>query len=464
MRARRLGRGALPAALLAILLAAGAGRAAPAAPAIQPPPSAPRIALAPVTGAGPGLARQLQVTLCREFACVPFVRGTTPAGFDLARMRRAGVDGVLVGAQRRLGAGWILTLSLYTDTDFADVTWRVPLDRQATVPPEGLAELKRELASRLRPPPPAAAARPAAPPERSAAVATPVPPPPQPVGAPGPSPQAEAPPRPRAEPPAAAAPAPVRRVEPLDLRAAPVRREPRPWLVLEIGALGGRRELRFEGAVAGPAPLRGHLAPRYLGAAGRVEVFPAAPAAGDLAAGLGLYGDAASSLGLETTVDGAGRSTRLWRLSLGALWRWTSPGATRLTLRPALSYEARRATVRPAVPGLADTALGGVRAGLGLEAPIAGPVSLVLDAGYLRWLVARELLGGRAPYFPGGSAWGIDVEAGLGLAIGESLQFQVVARYEATRYSFGVDPEGLRPASGAADDQFTGRMTARMCW
>lgn len=418
----RAGRVALAAALLAALLAAGTAAAAP------------RLSVAPLPGARRALLAQLGVELCRAFECVPFVRGATRAGFDLAAMRRAQVDGILVGALASVGAGRILALSLYTDTDFAELTWRIPLDARGAIPADELATLQRELMTRLGPP--AAAPRSAAPPR---VLEVPLPPPPVPR-----PPPAEVPlPPPPALPPRRAA-------------------APPPWLAVEGALLGGRRTLRLEGAVAGPAPLRGHQAPRFGGAALRLELYPAARAPGRLLPGLGLFGAYQHSLGLETTVDGVARATRLWRLGAGALWRSAPAAAERLAVVASLSYEARGATVRPAVAGLADAALGGVRAGLGLEAPVAGRALAILGGGYTRWLTARDLIGG--PYFPGGAAWAADLEAGLGWALGPGLQLRLAGRWSMTQYAFDPHPEGIYRASGARDQELTGWLSARAAW
>lgn len=434
------GRAALAAAAfaaLAALLPAGAA-------------AAPRITVAPLPGARPALLKQLGVDLCRAFECVAYARGRTGPGFDLQKLRQARVDGVLVGALKPLGTGWILTLSLYTDTDFAELTWRIPLDRRGAMPAEDLATVQRELAARLGPPAPVPPPPPAAAPQRSPAPAGPVqvPLPPPPVLAPRP-PAVEVPLPP---PPVAAA------------RPRPAAGSPPPWLVVQAGGLGGRRELRFDGAVAGPAPLRGHLAPRVLGVAGRLEVHPAARAGGAFLPGLGLFAAYATSLGLETTVDGAPRDTRLWQLGAGVLWRSAPASAARRALLASLSYEARGAEVRPAVAGLADAALAGVRGGLGLEQPVAGPVLAILDGGYTRWLAARDLVGGSPAYFPGGSAWALDLEAGLGLAVGGGVQIRLAGRWEMTRYDFDPHPEGVYRATGARDEQLTGRLSVRSAW
>ncbi len=451
---------------LAALLLMGVAPATLAAGAAPPGGSRPaaRLAVGPVEGARAALTRQLAVDLCRSFTCVPFAAGTTAAGFDLARMRRAGVDGVLVGALKRISTGWILTLSLYTDTEFAEVTWRLPLDRRGALPATTLAELLEEVGARLSPPPPPPPLA-SAPRDPESNRSIPLPPPPTVGGvALAPSPPVAQPPAPggRAATPATSPSSPALRglPEPLIVSASGPGREVRPWLVLELGALLGRRQLTFQGAVAGPAPLRGHLAPLVWGAAARLEVFPGAQATHGGLGGLGLFGDYAASLGLETRADGASGATRLWSLSAGALWRSAPPGQ-RVALIPSLSYEARGATVRPAVAGLADTSLAGLRAGLRVEAPLGGAASFFAGGGATRWFTARDLIAGEVPSFPGGSAWAFDVEAGVGLRLAPPLEVRLAVRSELTSFTFEPDPEGIYRASGARDLGLSARLSAR---
>jgi len=465
--------------------------------------AAPRLSLGPIRGrARPALTTQLRGELCGAFTCVAWSRVSTAGAPDPLKARRVRVAGTVVGVLGRQGGRRVLALSLFTDARFAAVTWRLSLDRRGMVPADELTAVLRDLSVRLGgappAPPPLAAPEPLgslperaspepAPPQRTEVVpppfASPAPPAPvrverppahvegPPAGGEGsrergdtpplpPSPRTEAaplPPPPHLPPPPPVAP--PRKPRPAR-RAA--RTEPAPWLALEVGALGGRRELRFEGAAAAPASLRGHVVPVFAGPSARLEVYPAARLTRGLLAGVGLFASYASSVGLETRLDGESHPTRLWRLSTGATWRTAPLGARRAAASLTLSYELRRATVRPVIAGLPDADLAGVRAGLGLELPLGRSLSFVAAGGYVRWLTARDLLDGRVPFFPGGAAWAMELEAGLAVAISGSFSLRVAGEYATTRYALDPDPDGIYRARAAADGQLLGRLAVRL--
>jgi len=241
--------------------------------------------------------------------------------------------------------------------------------------------------------------------------------------------------------------------------------QPRPpWLAVEVGAFAGRRTLRFEGAKPGPAPLRGHEAPFIAGPTIRLELAPAALLGPGPLAGLSLFGGYATTLRLETTLDGATHDTRLSSLSAGVLWRTAPETGSRAWLGLSLSHERREAVVRPAVEGLADARLSGLRVGLSGGLPVGQVVRLGFTSGYIRWLAARDLIAGAPTFFPGGSAWALDLEAGVGLVLGSAVMVRLAGSYVGTRYRFRPDPEGRRFASGAVDEQLVGLLSVKGAW
>jgi hypothetical protein len=240
------------------------------------------------------------------------------------------------------------------------------------------------------------------------------------------------------------------------------RTESPPWLALEVGALGGRRELRFEGARVAPASLRDHVVPAFAGPLARLEVYPAAPLTRGLLAGVSLFASYASSIALATRFDGESHETLLWRLSAGTGWRTAPLGARRAAVAATVSYELRRATVRPAIPGLPDAELAGVRGGLGLELPLGRWVSLTAAGGYVRWLTARDLVDSRGPFFPGGAAWALEADVGLSVAIWGSVSLGMGSELTRTRYSLQPEPDGIYRADAASDTQLLGRLTLRL--
>jgi hypothetical protein len=62
-------------------------------------------------------------------------------------------------------------------------------------------------------------------------------------------------------------------------------------------------------------------------------------------------------------------------------------------------------------------------------------------------------------FFPGGSAWAVDGEAGLSVSISGPVSARLVADYRSTRYQLDPDPTGVYRASGATDTHLGGRFT-----
>jgi hypothetical protein len=421
-------------AAAALLLAIVAG-AAPAAAQDA------LVAMGPVTDARPALVRQLRQAICARVACVPWGIVSEGGRLDLARARAAGVNGTLLGVvsgpDRR-----VLDLSLFAGQPRPLARWRYRLDAGGTLPAGAVPRLADDLVRHLGPvaPRPPPAAGPAPEPRGSAPASSPEPRPLTAAARLEPAPSGDALPTPEAAGPP---PSPV------------------PWFGLEAGALVVRRALSFPGAAPGPGPLRGHRVPAAVAPELRLELQPAAPWTEGALAGLSLQGRYAAAVGAVTAADGDARPTRMTWLSAGVAWRSAPPAGGRTSLSVALSWERREVTVVPAVPGLADRRLAGPKASAGLAVP-AGPVSLFFRAGHVRWLEAPDLIAGRARFFPGGAAWGLDAEAGLAIRPGGPWSLWLAAEYALTRYRLAPDPRGLYAARSARDDQLAGRLAVRI--
>jgi hypothetical protein len=232
-----------------------------------------------------------------------------------------------------------------------------------------------------------------------------------------------------------------------------------PWLAVELGVVGGTRELSFQGAEATPGPLRGHRVPLLLAPAGRLELQPGAWLTDGALAGLSVQGSYARAVGLETDVLGVGHPTRMSWLSAGLAWRSAPPGRRRSWSFGA-SWERREVTVTPAVIGLPDRRLSGAKVSAGLTQPL-GRTTLSLTVGYVHWLEAPDLVAGRNPFFPGGSAWGVEAEAGVGVRVSGPWSLRASVEYGLTRYGLERDPAGFYAARSAVDSELRSRLALR---
>jgi hypothetical protein len=402
-----------------------------AAPALA---AAPRLTIGPVQG-DPKLVipTQLAEQLCGTWDCVLWKEVSTRQQPDLAKAGRLGVAGLLTGAVTGAAGARKLNLSLLTTSTRPARTWSFPLTAAGRLPGSATRQLDQDLNALLRPPAAAAAPAPVRPPEPVAAAAAP---PPPPAAAPSP---AVAPP-----PPAAAAPAPAAK------SAAPVERR---WLVAaELGLFVSQRQLSYSGVSASTGTLLGFDAGGLAGPCLSLEVQPLARSGSAALGGLGLRFGLAMSVGLETeSLAGEKLPTQFTRLEVGARWRAPPIGGLALVLIPEVAWVSQKLTVDPAIPGLPDSDLSGVRVGLSAEARVASRVTILAGLGWVKWTTARELIDGDPAYFPGSSATGLEAEVGVGVAVWGPLSVRVLGTYASTSYTLDPDPTGTYAATGAED-------------
>jgi len=395
-----------------------------AAPALA---TGPRLTIGPVQG-DPKLVipTQLAEQLCGTWDCVLWKEVSTRQQPDLAKARRLGVGGILTGAVAGASGARKLSLSLLTTSTRPARTWSFPLTAAGRLPGSATRQLDQDLEALLRPPAPARPAEPAA----AAAAASP------PAATPSP---AVAPP-----PPAAPAPAPAAR------SAAPA--EPR-WLVAaELGLFVSQRTLSYSGVSASTGTLLGFDAGGLAGPALSLEVQPLARSGSAALGGLGLRLGLAMSVGLETeSLTGERLPTQFTRLEVGARWRAPPISGLALVLIPEVAWVSQKLTVDPAIPGLPNSDLSGVRVGLSAEARVARRLTILAGLGWVKWLTAKELIDGDPAYFPGSGASGLEAEIGAGVAIWGPLSVRLLGTYASTRYTLDPDPTGTYAATGAED-------------
>ncbi len=442
------------------------GRSEPPEPWASPWSEGPVLAVGPLDGEQ--AQRQLAGAVCGVFRCVSHYRVTSRGRPDLGKMGDWGVDGFLSGAVSREGRGLRLRLDLLTTSSRPTRTWLLPLTRQGRLSPDDVEQVLRDLHEELAGPAP---------------VASPVAPSPPPRPVPdssvrlardregeldsaerlardleGEVDSAERLARELGPDPAAARERPQ---APVSVAAAPrprsLGRRPTQWLVAaEVGSFFSSRTLDYAG---GPTPLlRGYQGP-VAGPLLLLEVFPISRAGdGTLWSGLGLFARYAFSVGLETTAGTQVRASTFSALDAGLEWRLLPFASSEMALIPAVSYQTQSFTVAPSFPGLPDSNLSGVAGSLRTEVPLGRAVVLLLGGRYTRWLRARNLIGDG--FFPAGSAFAVEAEAGLGVAMGP-LSLRVLGLYDTTRYSLQVGSRPTWRATDASDTQISGRATLR---
>lgn len=483
-------------------------------PAVAAAEGRPCLAFGPLRKGRPALVRQLRQAVCATAECVPWGTVADGRSFHVARARAAGIAGILVGSVEPSGGRATLTLLLFVDGRRPSARWRLPLSRQGLASPRDVRDLVASLGRHLgtaprEPPAPAPsaaddvprAASPAAPAiDRTAAAPSPASAEPRPSPAePPPAGPALAPPVPAAAPIAALplpVPSPPRLVEPSDADAGEdepersVMRLPAmtfsgadrdtarttasraapdaggdlpipPWLAVEAGVVLARSDLTFQGAAASPGPLRGHDVPVLAAPRLGLELQPGAWFTDGALSGVSLQGRFAMAVGTRTEVAGTSHATSMSWLSAGVAWRSAPPLGPRTSVSAAASWERREVTESPPVPGLADRRLSGAKGYLGVSQPLGRLTSVFAGVGYVAWLEAPDLIAGRTPFFPSGTAWGLEADAGVAVRVARAWWIRIGAEYASTRYRFARDPDGIYLARAARDQLLAGHASIR---
>ncbi|HTN52465.1 MAG TPA: hypothetical protein VML50_08705, partial [Anaeromyxobacter sp.] len=240
----------------------------------------------------------------------------------------------------------------------------------------------------------------------------------------------------------------------------------RPIVAIEAGVDLEGRDLSFSGtSPAGTVPLTGFHANAMAGPRLRLELFPAARAAEGFLAGMELIADYRTSVGLKVKdlATGVSHPARFSRLEAGLGWRIpVGDGA----VTPEVTYElldvVTEAVSGAPIAGLPDAQLRGVRVAVGGEIPLGDRFGLLLSGGWIPWLQAQDLVKGSPPFFPGGSAWALEVEGGVSIVLGGPFSLRLLGQYSRTSYTLHPDPTGTYQATGATDAYFGGRAMVRV--
>jgi hypothetical protein len=220
----------------------------------------------------------------------------------------------------------------------------------------------------------------------------------------------------------------------------------------ELGLFVSQRTLSYSGVSASTGTLLGFDAGGLAGPALSLEVQPLAHSGSAALGGLGLRLGLAMSVGLETeSLAGEKLPTQFTRLEVGARWRAPPISGLALVLIPEVAWVSQKLTVDPAIPGLPNSDLSGVRVGLSAEARVASRLTILAGLGWVKWLTAKELIEGDPAYFPGSGASGLEAEVGAGVAIWGPLSVRLLGTYASTRYTLDPDPTGTYAATGAED-------------
>ncbi|RPH66708.1 MAG: hypothetical protein EHM78_22985 [Myxococcaceae bacterium] len=409
-------------------------------------PASARIAVLPLSGPrNHTLERQLSSSICAKVGCVPASTVMTGKKVDWDKVRRARLEGVVVGGLSKATRPQVLEVSFLTPD--GQRAWR---ERYTVVSgrlsSSTLAQIRDAVASAARQP--TATPAPPAPKPAAPAAAAPFPGQPPPAGEIAPPPPGEiAPPPPGADlpPPAAGA-------------AAGLAGSPRPDLVeLEIAAQLLHRSWTYSNH--DPAGgLRTYTLSLFTEPRARFGVYPLRTAEGLFAsAGLELSG----AVAVGARVAGEDPAAPTFPLSL-----WWLDAGLRARLRlgswmlgPGLGFRLSHQSVNPnsagvRLDGIPTVDAKAVRIGLEFGGPIAGPFGLTGELSYLLVLST-----GLDTAFPEQSA-GAAFEGRLGVTWELSHLLRLFLEGTFSQESYNLNAPGSADAATAST--FGGELGFRM--
>jgi hypothetical protein len=431
----------------------------------------PRMAIGGLKGDRRGvLSRQLSESFCGQFECVPrssVYKGQMP---DFAKARRQQVKGILFGGVVQRKGKPFLWLAWITRSLHQDKKWLLPMGKDGRVTASGMNKLAADVGKLMG----GGKALPAEPPPLPAPPPEPAAPPPAPPPAPEPAPEpAPAPVEPQPEP--APAPAPEPAPEPqakAELQPEPPPPAPAPspgvsrhipWVIAELGIDISQRKLTYGGVGSGgTTPLVEYDASSIMSPRGRLELYPLSSATTSLAAGIGAYGEYGMSMGLKTADPSkVQHDSQASRLEAGLLWRMVLVPGSQFALIPAVGFRQMKLTTDPVngalIPGLPDANLSGFAFSLKAEVPLIAGFSLLAGGGFVKWMDAKDLIKGSVAFFPGGSAYALEAEAGLSMSVFGPLSIRVLGELSSTTYTLDPDTTGKYQATDATDQYLGGR-------
>jgi len=414
-------------------------------------PASARIAVLPLSGPrNHTLERQLSSAICGRMGCVPASTVMTGKKVDWDKVRRAHLEGVVVGGLSKATRPQVLEVSFLTPD--AQRAWRERYTVvNGRVPSEALVQIRDAVAAAARqaPGPQGPPGAKAAPPAAAAAAAAP----------PGAAPIAPPPPGEIAPPPPGALSPPPAGADVTAASTIEAGRRPKPDLVeIELALQLLHQSWDYSGY--DPAGgLRTYTVSLLTEPRGRIGVYPLRTAEGLFAsAGLELAG--AVAVGATVTGDDPAAARfplSLWWFDAGVrarlrLGSWTvGPGAGFRLSHQSVGASSAGTTL----DGIPTVDAKAVRLGLEASGPIAGAFGLIAEFNYLLVLSA----GLDTATFPGQSG-GPAFEARLGASFQVSPLLRLFVAGTLSRQTYTLNVPGS--ADSAQASAFGGELGIRV--
>lgn len=415
--------------------------------------AAQRVSFPSFTGPSAANVRnQVVGAVCDTTDCVAATRVTTSGKPDWKKARKESVQFFVTGSVAKRGKALTLDVFVFNKAGAPRARKSFPLDKNGTLSPKNLQGVMDLLGNTFG--------------KRGAPETTPPIDEEKPPGKePTKTSRRSDPPPTRAERKPEPQPEPEQRGEPEAPPEVKDEHKP-PFLVLDVGAEILNRRLEYSQVAT--SNLRRYDLTLYGQLAIGAEFYPLALVRDDLLAGLGLEASIALAPWLQSRLASIPEAfpTSTLRIDAGIRFSIAPIKTFALRIAPYLGVRSHSFTVG-ALPdgrrldGLPNISLVGLRAGLAIEVPIV-PRWLTLFGrfGVIPVLSSGEIIS--PAFFPNGSAFGLEGNAGLGVNIVSFLQ--VRAGFDFARYGFTFTTQPTDPyvAAGATDTYLGGKASLRL--
>lgn len=415
--------------------------------------AAQRVSFPSFTGPSAASVRnQVVGAVCDTADCVAATKVTTSGKPDWKKAKKESVQFFVTGAVAKRGKALSLDLFVFNKAGAPKARKSFPLDKNGTLSPKNLQGVMDLLSTTFgkraapEPTPPMDEEKPPA--KEPARTTRPAEPPPV---------RAERKP----EPP----PEPEQRGEPEAPPDSKNQNKP-PFLVLDVGAEILNRRLEYSQVAT--SNLRRYDLTLFGQLAIGAEFYPLALVRDDLLAGLGVEASIGFAPWLQSRLASIPEAfpTSTLRIDAGLRFSIAPIKTYALRIAPYVGVRSHSFTVG-ALPdgrrldGLPNIALIGLRAGLAIEVPII-PRWLTLFGrfGVIPVFGSGEIIS--PAFFPNGSAFGLEGNAGLGVNLVSFLQIR--AGFDFARYAFTFTTQPTDPyvATGATDTYIGGKASLRL--
>jgi hypothetical protein len=416
------------------------------------PAAAQRIGIVPFSGPnGAAVRNQLVAAICDTADCVASAKVTAGNKPDWKKAKKEALQFFVLGTVVKKGKASSLTLEVLSKPGAAKLKKTFPLAADglaAKTLQQAIDALKGAFAGAEPAPPPPDAT------------------PPVPTGKPSPEPTKTTTTSARpaeTEPVKPTPPPPPPDVDPPPTTEKAERRI--PFVAVEAGASLYNRSFSYVQPVTN---LRRYALPAFPLLAAKAELYPLALSRQDLLGGLGLEAGFSFAPWLRSRRESATDDvypTSTMRIDAGLAWRLMPVRSLNLSLIPLVGIRYHSFTVAPNAMGarldlLPNLGYFGLRAGAGFEVGLARDLIFLFG----RFTVVPVFSSGEiisSAFFPNGSNFGIDGQAGVGVAFMKMLQLR--ATFDFTRYglSFRTEPTDAFVAQGAVDQYVGGTVTLR---